>query len=123
MRPIWKGEQLFISYIGIHVQLTGDEKNERQKKLKKNWGFDCKCDWCEQSDETVDSRALDDPRRKFILKNYKNNDKDEDVMEKCRQFLDMFGHSWSKEIQAITCIYFIKFEKQVLKKQNDFLNN
>ncbi|XP_055295210.1 SET and MYND domain-containing protein 4-like [Sitodiplosis mosellana] len=44
VRPIEKGDQLFISYLGGEVL---ESTSQRRKYLKKNWGFDCKCDKCE----------------------------------------------------------------------------
>ena len=45
-RPVREGEQLCISYLG------GDEKDmtlaERRARLQQVWGFECKCERCQQ---------------------------------------------------------------------------
>ncbi|KAJ3321318.1 hypothetical protein HDV06_004422 [Boothiomyces sp. JEL0866] len=44
-REIKEGEQIFISYISSFTH-----KAERQKLLKKNYLFECKCRWCTGAD-------------------------------------------------------------------------
>ncbi|XP_055295208.1 SET and MYND domain-containing protein 4-like [Sitodiplosis mosellana] len=43
VRPIEKGDQLFINYLGDEVI---EPTSRRWEYIKKNWGFDCKCDKC-----------------------------------------------------------------------------
>lgn len=44
IRPIKKGEQIFISYLGDD---SNSPTEERQRKIEHVWDFQCKCDKCE----------------------------------------------------------------------------
>ncbi|XP_022916477.1 SET and MYND domain-containing protein 4 [Onthophagus taurus] len=46
LRPIKKGEELLDNY-GYHFAVNN--KNERQRELKRQYFFDCKCEACEQN--------------------------------------------------------------------------
>lgn len=43
LKNIKKGEQLFIRYLGEKHNM---ELDERQKRIKKNWFFECHCSLC-----------------------------------------------------------------------------
>lgn len=51
MRPIKRGEQLFMSYVNLH---TNKPLSERQNALKKQYFFDCNCIACEYNYLTLD---------------------------------------------------------------------
>ncbi|XP_055295207.1 SET and MYND domain-containing protein DDB_G0273589-like [Sitodiplosis mosellana] len=46
-RPIKKGEQLLTTYIDMNLS-----KELRQEKLRKIWGFECKCKKCVSTDDS-----------------------------------------------------------------------
>lgn len=53
IRPVKKGEQLFISYLSIDQMKMS--KEEHGAKIKSRWGFDCKCQKCISTDETINT--------------------------------------------------------------------
>lgn len=104
VRPIRRGEQLFMSYLGVTEEPSAQQ---RQAELKRIWGFDCKCTRCEPVKEVHPfyRSYLIDPSYKFILDNFEKRDMFTEVLEHCRQFLDKYGHFWSMEIQFIAHKY------------------
>lgn len=56
MRPIKKGEQIFISYID-----TTTPYDIRRNELKERYFFDCQCTKCEMGAETLEDRFLSTP--------------------------------------------------------------
>lgn len=106
IRPIQKGQQLFISYLSPNDWSTMEQ---RQQKLKYSWGFDCICERCDaqQSIEDEPSSIIQqiqtDPFYQFVLTNYGNADKECELFECCLKFLNKYGHlQWSMQIFAIT---------------------
>lgn len=57
-RPIKRGEQLFISYLGVMKFQTVEERKQYIQEL---WGFDCKCEQCRpdlnENNKSVKSNA------------------------------------------------------------------
>lgn len=47
LRDILAGEELFVSYLGMSFL----DRAERQRLLRRNWGFTCNCPACEDTDE------------------------------------------------------------------------
>ncbi|KAJ5867215.1 hypothetical protein N7534_001768 [Penicillium rubens] len=56
MRPIKKGEQIFISYID-----TTTPYDIRRNELKERYFFDCQCTKCKMGTETLEDRFLSTP--------------------------------------------------------------
>lgn len=102
-RPVRKGEQLFINYLGTQKQTM----NERHDELKSKWDFTCNCDKCRPRCKSTDrKKVVADPTYKFITENYKNGDNSPVILGECESFLNKFAHAnWSKEIEAISEIY------------------
>lgn len=108
IRPIQKGQQLFISYLSPNDWSTMEQ---RQQKLKYSWDFDCICERCDaqhqQSIEDEPSIIIQqiqtDPFYQFVLANYGNADKECELFECCVKFLNKYGHlQWSMQIFTIT---------------------
>ncbi|CAG8890936.1 unnamed protein product [Penicillium egyptiacum] len=57
MRPIKKGEQIFISYID-----TTTPYDIRRNELKERYFFDCQCTKCQMRAETLEDRFLSTPK-------------------------------------------------------------
>lgn len=103
MRPIKKGEQLFVKY------LCGDRTTrQRQDMLLQQWGFLCKCDKCVPNCPLEDRKKMkSDPCFKamssfnsFSTNNYTF------LAEKCKMFLEKYGHlPWSEEMDVVLKIY------------------
>lgn len=108
IRPVKKGEQLFISYLG-----TDDDQSagQRQILLKSKWEFECKCDKCEPRGRIADSNKMKlDPCFKFVHRNFKPNPTDHMnttiLKKKCTKFLMKYGHlPFSNELNFISDIY------------------
>ncbi|KAK4867650.1 hypothetical protein LT330_001160 [Penicillium expansum] len=56
MRPIKKGEQIFISYID-----TTTPYDIRRNELKERYFFDCQCTKCQRGADTIEDRFLSTP--------------------------------------------------------------
>lgn len=108
IRPVKKGEQLFISYLGGH---SNQPTEKRQCQLKKSWNFECKCDRCEPRSGTIDSKEMQqDSCYKFVYRRYKGESNCFEnatlVKKKCIKFLQKYGRqSFSSELEFITDIY------------------
>lgn len=107
IRPIRKGQQLFISYLSPNDWSTMEQ---RQQKLKYSWGFDCTCERCDDTQQSIQDESSSivqqiptDPIYQFILANYGDADKECELFECCLNFLNKYGHlQWSQQIFAIT---------------------
>lgn len=113
VRPIWKGEQVFINYLGNDTRMS---RVERQEKLKLAWNFDCKCEKC-KSDQTFETDVVNadmeqDASYQYVSTtcqrakckvNNSNCGKRQLLKNECVKFLNKFGHlTWSREIQIVT---------------------
>lgn len=103
IRPVRKGEQLFISYLGTQKQTL----NERRAELKSKWDFLCGCDKCEPLIESIDRKEMvADPTYTFVTENGKKMAKPAIILEECENFLNKYSHTtWSEEIEAVSEIY------------------
>lgn len=105
IRPVKKGEQLFINYLGTQKQTL----NERRAELKSKWDFLCVCDKCQPDDssESIDhEKMVADPMYTFVLENSKTMAKPAIVIEECENFLNKYAYTtWSKEIEGVSEIY------------------
>lgn len=106
MRPIKKGEQLFIKY------LCGDRTTrERQGILLGQWHFLCKCDKCIPRCERADRlRMKNDACLKALQSafsfKYTGFKYDPILPTKCVQFLEKYGHlPWSVEMDVALKYY------------------
>lgn len=101
MRPVQKGDQLFVSYI------FGDIPTRmRQLHLMKNFNFLCKCDKCAPNFKSSNVAALvKDPGYKFLQLNMKSDLLVEkirlNIKQKCINLLNKYGHFWSPELQFV----------------------
>lgn len=108
IRPVKKGEQLFISYLGRDDNQTA---NQRKHILKTKWNFECKCDKCEPRCQIVDSTKMKlDPSYKFVQRTFKTEHIDNmnttAIKKKCIKFLTKYGHlPFSNELKYISDIY------------------
>lgn len=112
IRPVKKGEQLFISYLGLD---TEQPVEQRQQSLRMKWDFECKCDKCEPRYNAPDSSKLKmDPNYKFIHRYFKSPSKNHPVdvvnasmlKKKCVKFLTKYGHlPFSNEVKFISDLY------------------
>lgn len=108
IRPVKKGGQLFISYLG---RCAGEPARQRQYELKSRWHFECKCDRCEPQTRTVDSNKMrQDSCYKFVYRHYKSDKSDFMnvilLKKKCIKFLQKYGHlPFSNELEFISGVY------------------
>ncbi|XP_055295206.1 SET and MYND domain-containing protein 4-like [Sitodiplosis mosellana] len=108
IRPVEKGEQLFISYLGEETEKSTDF---RRMSLMNDFGFFCECDKCVPRCSRSDRVAMEmDSYFKYIKQNYKIAF-DEKVRrialkEVCIRFLNKYGHlPWSDELNLVTFCY------------------
>lgn len=110
IRPIKKGDQLFINY------LTGSEQNttaKRKSHIKQDWNFDCRCEKC-SIDTLVGNNT--DPSYQFIKRNFmkRQPDKVNLLRQKCIEYIQHFGHSWSTSLDFVVgCLISIINECQI----------
>lgn len=117
IRPVKKGDQLFISYLGTQKQSVQD----RQEKLKSNWNFICKCERCNPTDVAIDQKVItSDSHFQFIFKNGYMEEKSTEILNNCIEFLNKYGHSpWSEEIQFVINIYCAHLMRNNLTHSDD----
>lgn len=103
VRPVKKGEQLFINYLGTQKQTF----NERRTELKSKWDFLCSCDKCKPLSESIDRENLiTDPAYTFVMEMGKEMTKPAIILEECENFLNKYGQTtWSKEVEDVSEIY------------------
>lgn len=116
VRPIRKGEQLFINYLGNQCK----ESKSHRKKALKTWGFECTCDRCvskmdQKYFRNECEKMKSNPSLMYVLeycqKSYCKASNTElgyrrRLKEECKQFLQEFGHLvWSPEINFVTHCY------------------
>lgn len=111
IRPIRKGEQLFISYLSPNDRSTTEQ---RHQKLKYSWGFECKCERCDCTKQPIHDgptinivqQIQSDPFYQFILENDGNSDEESELFEYCLKFLNKYGNmQWSLQMCSITSIF------------------
>lgn len=103
MRPIQKGEQIFINYLGNECK----ESLEHRQKSLKTWDFECKCEKCvfqsssEKTSYDERQKIKSNPSFKFVIKNCQKNYCKESnadlhirprLKRECVNFLQQFGH-------------------------------
>lgn len=106
IRPVKRGQQLFISYLSSDDTLTIEQ---RQQKLKSSWGFDCTCECCVPTRESIDVGIIEsDPCYRFAVDNYDGANNTEQLpalLENCLQFMNKYGDSqWSTSIFTVAVI-------------------
>lgn len=113
IRPVEKGEQLFISYVPLTNEMTVEERKE---KFISSWYFICKCEKCHQINSSTSieiADVSDDPNYQFVLKHFQNENNTEKLSvlsENCVKFLNKYGKTkWSREILAIATIFIILY--------------
>lgn len=102
MRPVKKGDQLFISY----APDADGSTEERRKHLRDNFRFECHCDKCDpQFDEAARQTMQIDPKYKAIRR-YAGVTDNNWVERTCAEFLNEYGHlPWSEELEHVTEAY------------------
>lgn len=105
MRPIKKGEQLFISYSDI------EDGASRLSHLESQYGFRCKCDKCVPK-SIPKKKIIKDSNYRFVMKkmekqkHYENDEKRKVLMRKCKKLLNSYGHlPWCEELDAVMKTY------------------
>lgn len=98
IRPIKKGDQVFISYLADMKFVDNQKRNEY---IQQNWGFTCKCEKC--SDSYINTDMEDDSSYEYISQNFTKllfRDKNR-MLQECVQFLRKRGYHWSKKVDFI----------------------
>lgn len=104
VRPIKKGEQLFISYLD---EMKFQSTEERKKYIEDKWSFTCKCDKCFP---TTSTQCVEDRSFKYIKKHikdlpYKNRER---MKQECITYLRKYGNSWTKCVDyVLNCFYLL----------------
>lgn len=108
IRPIKKGEQLFINYIGDKER----SRQERKCELLRIWKFQCKCIRCEpQVPKHKIYELLSDPFFKMIIRDRHSIHKDghRSILKKnCINCLKKYGDGdapWSSELGLIISVF------------------
>lgn len=117
VRPIKRGEQLFISYLGLDAWSLCDNRSRksRQDFISKFSGFQCSCVRCTLESETFqDENYLhQDESYTYVCNNYHQDshsdfcqERIKNLLAKCTEFLKKFGrHAWSDEINLQMLCY------------------
>lgn len=125
IRPIKKGQQVFMNYIDWNLQTA-----ERQKILNTNFNFTCKCSRCVPISKPIDSKRMrEDPVFLQFLPQARSGaavasritEKQRAIRKaKCLEFLRKFGDSPStNEIDIIMMILMFSLEGEYKSKFGD----
>lgn len=109
IRPIKKGEQLFVSYFRSHIERRSMNKKSRRDNLQKMFDFNCECERCiDAHPTTAESNAMKkDEVFNAIRLNTKTPSKYSEaestmMMTKCLEFLNKYGHlKWAPEMEIV----------------------
>lgn len=110
IRPIKKGDQIFINYLADQVD---EPKHERNKLLMDKWGFRCECERCIPFISRLDMLIHEKGIMEHEAFNYISNHYDDcklpfdseertHLKEKCAKILTDYGHYWSKSLDQVT---------------------
>lgn len=102
IRPIKKGDQMFISYL---AEMKFIDNQIRREYIQQNWGFTCECEKC--SDLHIKTDMEEDSSYKYISQHFteppfRNRNR---MLQECVRFLRKRGYYWSKTIDFITCCF------------------
>lgn len=107
IRPITKGDQIFINYLGDYVEQS---TSKRQNRLMEKWQFKCECERCSNLRNQVNRDALDDFMLKYIYEHYYDYqlpfgcEQRVRLKENCAKFITKYGYNWSRKLEdVITC--------------------
>lgn len=108
IRPIRRGEQLFISYFN---DLT-PSSDKRRKDIEETWNFCCCCEACKPIDNNNPNylAEVDDKRLQTIVQLLDRTSATQIEIEQwkrlCEDVLNDFGHGpWTAELQTIVQFY------------------
>lgn len=112
VRPIQKGEQLFVHYYQ-HETTTPFESSKSQ--LLKQFGFKCKCEQCNcRQISAIDRQMINTDPLWLILKDENpftailgsNKVHSQKIKDMCEQFLQKYGRTiWSSELCYVVGLY------------------
>lgn len=99
IRPIKKGDQIFINYLG---EKEFEDEEDRRRYLEETWGFNCCCEKCRLRGLKIDNYSgIHHKSYLFIEQNFKQI-KSKELKKECIQFLNETGHLWSKPVEFAT---------------------
>lgn len=110
IRPIRRGEQVFVSYLGDRVE---DSKASRQSYLQEEWEFECQCERCNKRHGTkvrYDKMAADSSLRYTYdhHKDYKlpfQSKIRKRLRDECAMFMQKFGFKWTNTLDSVTRLF------------------
>lgn len=123
VRPIQKGEQLFINYVPVARRCSPEytTTDSRRKFLNETFAFKCECEKCESTSWPKQSdRFASDPRYAFYLKEIRDFIFQRDprkglshrkdalkLQEKCIELLKEYGREeWSNEAEIVAANFY-----------------
>lgn len=106
IRPIQRGEQMFINYIGN----VNGSRQERRNILLSTWGFSCQCDRCECMGKKNILALMNDVDFKqiglFRCRGYQEREQRNTLKMNCENVLARFGrNAWSFELGTVLTAY------------------
>lgn len=89
IRPIKRGEQLFINYLtGLDI----DNTQERRMYIEETWQFNCQFNKCSTEPSIGDQ---EDTSYRYIKRNFNQFKNVNRLQQECVKYLQKFGHTWS----------------------------
>lgn len=116
IRPIKKGDQIFINYLGDDVVKS---TTKRQLELMAKWQFNCQCERCSKLKNQADRNAFDDSTFKYIQQHYDDylmpfgSQQRMSLKNNCAKFITKYGHSWSHILEVVTSCFILASTENV----------
>lgn len=121
VRPIKKGDQIFINYLG---DKSTELKSVRNQLLMSNWGFQCQCERCKPIFNQTIVRSnvqqlKNDDAFKYVVQHTNDytlpfgNKRRIQLIEKCIALLSKYGHIWSFTLDFVIEVYILSSTNHV----------
>ncbi|XP_055304263.1 SET and MYND domain-containing protein DDB_G0273591-like [Sitodiplosis mosellana] len=111
VRPIKKGEQIFVNYLGDRVE---ESKANRQSYIKREWGFVCDCERCKPKSRRFDTREMvEDPSWEYINSHFEDylfplgSNPRNRLRDECANFLRRHGNNWTKTLDNVIKLFIL----------------
>lgn len=111
VRPIKKGEQVFVNYLG---DVVNESRFNRQSYLKRQWRFECECERCMPKRNRVNNLTMiEDSSLKYINSHYDDyllpfrSKLRHRLKDECVKFLQKHGFYWTEQLDKVIRLFIL----------------